>query len=48
MDAPTTLPESWDEETDIVIVGFGGAGFAASVSEVRTWIVAASKRILTS
>jgi len=32
MDAPTTLPDSWDEEADIVVVGFGGAGFAAAVT----------------
>lgn len=32
MDAPTTLPASWDEEADIVVVGFGAAGFAASVT----------------
>lgn len=26
------LPESWDYETDIVIVGFGGAGIAAAIT----------------
>jgi len=32
MDAPTTLPDSWDETADIVVVGLGGAGFATSVT----------------
>lgn len=32
MVSPMTLPESWDEEADIVVVGFGAAGFATSVT----------------
>ena len=32
MDAPTTLPEFWDEAADIVVVGLGAAGFATSVT----------------
>ena len=32
MDAPTTLPDSWDEAADIVVVGLGAAGFATSVT----------------
>jgi succinate dehydrogenase/fumarate reductase flavoprotein subunit len=32
MDAPNVIPESWDEAADIVVVGFGAAGFAASVT----------------
>ena len=32
MDAPTTLPGSWDEAADIVVVGLGAAGFATSAN----------------
>ena len=32
MDAPTKLPDAWDETADIVVVGFGAAGFATSVT----------------
>ena len=28
----TRAPESWDFEADVVVVGFGAAGFAASVT----------------
>ncbi|MCH9675833.1 MAG: FAD-binding protein [Gammaproteobacteria bacterium] len=31
-DRPTILPQKWDEEADIVVVGFGAAGFATSVT----------------
>ena len=32
MEAPTALPDSWDETADIVVVGLGAAGFATSVT----------------
>ena len=28
----STVPETWDVEADVVVVGFGAAGFAASVA----------------
>ena len=28
----STIPETWDVEAEIVVVGFGAAGFAASVA----------------
>lgn len=31
----TVLPEKWDKETDIVIVGFGGAGAAAALEATK-------------
>lgn len=30
--ASSDLPEQWDEETDVVVVGYGGAGAAAAVA----------------
>lgn len=30
--APTTLPRAWDREVDVVVVGSGGAAFAAAVT----------------
>jgi 3-oxo-5alpha-steroid 4-dehydrogenase len=34
--APATgLPEKWDREADVVVVGFGGAGAAASIEVAR-------------
>ncbi|MDB3953256.1 FAD-binding protein [Alphaproteobacteria bacterium] len=32
MNRPTEIPENWDMETDVVVIGFGAAGFAASVT----------------
>ena len=32
MNAPSTLPEFWDQAADIVVVGLGAAGFAPSVT----------------
>lgn len=32
MEQPSSRPETWDMEADIVVVGFGGAGFAAAVT----------------
>ncbi len=32
MAQPSSRPENWDMEAEIVIVGFGGAGFAAAVT----------------
>jgi len=32
----TILPETWDKEADIVIVGFGGAGAAAAIEAANT------------
>ncbi|MFT5393496.1 MAG: succinate dehydrogenase/fumarate reductase flavoprotein subunit [Gammaproteobacteria bacterium] len=32
MTLPTTLAQTWDEQADVVVVGFGAAGFAASVT----------------
>ena len=31
-DAPSLAPSNWDLEADVVVAGFGAAGFAASVS----------------
>jgi succinate dehydrogenase/fumarate reductase flavoprotein subunit len=31
---PTPVPETWDKETDVVVVGSGGAGFAAALEAV--------------
>lgn len=31
----TSLPESWDHETDVVVVGTGGAAFAAAVTAAQ-------------
>ncbi|MBI9046784.1 MAG: FAD-dependent oxidoreductase [Anaerolineaceae bacterium] len=31
----TILPEKWDKEADVVIVGFGGAGSAAAIEAAR-------------
>jgi 3-oxo-5alpha-steroid 4-dehydrogenase len=33
--APSNLPERWDQEADVVIVGFGGAGAAAAIEAGR-------------
>ena len=32
MQQPSSSPETWDLEADVVVVGFGAAGFAASVT----------------
>ena len=32
MDAPTKLPDAWDETADIVVVGVGAAGLATSLT----------------
>ena len=32
MDAPNVIPKHWDQEADIVVLGFGGAGFATAVT----------------
>ena len=32
MTRPTEIPKNWDMETDVVVIGFGAAGFAASVT----------------
>ena len=32
---PSNLPEKWDMEADVVIVGFGGAGAAAAIEAAR-------------
>lgn len=32
MPQPSSLPTTWDLETDVIVVGFGAAGFAASVT----------------
>ena len=34
--APSNLPEKWDWEADVVIVGMGGAGAAAAIEAGRT------------
>jgi len=31
----STLPASWDQETDVIVVGTGGAGFAAAVTATQ-------------
>ena len=32
MEAPNVIPKRWDQEADVVVVGFGGAGFATAVT----------------
>jgi succinate dehydrogenase/fumarate reductase flavoprotein subunit len=32
MTKPTDIPDRWDMEADVIVVGFGAAGFAASVA----------------
>jgi len=29
---PVTLPKTWDEEADVVVVGYGFAGSAAAIA----------------
>ncbi len=33
--APSGLPEKWDKEADVVVVGFGGAGAAVAIEAAR-------------
>jgi aspartate oxidase len=30
-----SLPESWDEETDVIVIGSGFAGLAAAIDTLR-------------
>jgi len=33
--APSNLPETWDRETDVVVIGLGGAGAATAIEAAR-------------